>query len=539
MKTRFIYFILASFRIAAMAADTDLSAVYNFIASRAGLEVYHGDTKCATRYQMDVMRYWNDMNQQNQQLWLTSMQLDTARTEQLITPAGHFKLHWNNTGVHAVPQADLSGNGVPDYIDSAAVIFDQVWHTEIELLGYNPPPGSDGNPAAIYQIYFTDQGYYGLTWFDQKIETANRVRYTSFMEVENDFAGFYSPGLKGLKVTAAHEFHHAIQLGYNVRQQDFFFYEMTSTWMEEYNYPEINDYRQYLDDFFDQVSNTPFNYYNQYTYFPYGNFLYVDMLDAIYGAGIVRQIWESMLTRTTLDALRYVLSSPAYGSSWLGSVAEYGKWLYYTGDRTQPGNYFTDAADFPLISISSGDRYIFPGGVPETVALSPLTNLYLEFIGTRGAQLDLLVTAPAFSDGGFRLMSSGGESGFYNLGEPYSSPGIGADTLTVQLANALDTGRNFGIDLNSGTPEAITIGPNPVRLDRGDREVLFRNIPADGEIFIFTTNGLEVAHIEDQASPTRIWNLTNKNGDTVSSGIYVYLVKSSEMDHSGKFAILR
>ena len=522
-----------------MAADTDLSAVHNFIASRAGLEAYRGDTKCATRYQMDVMRYWNDMNRRDQQLWLKTMQLDTARTEQLITPAGHFKLHWNNTGVDAVPQADVSGNGIPDYIDSAAVIFDQVWHTEIELLGYNPPPGPDGNPVAIYHIYFTDQGYYGLTWFDKRIEIDNTVKYTSFMEIENDFLGFYSPGLKGLKVTAAHEFHHAIQLGYNVRQQDYFFYEMTSTWMEEYNYPRINDYRQYLDDFFNQVSNTPFNYYNQYTFFPYGNFLYVQMLSDLYGADIVRHVWESMLTRPTLDALRYVLSLPAYSSSWLASLAEYGKWLYYTGDRTIPGNYFTDAADFPLISIRPGNTYIFPGGLPDEVPMSELTNHYLELIGTRGAQLDLLITAPAFSDGGFRLISRESESGFFNLGEPYNSPGIDADTLTLQLVNALDAGRTFGIDVTSGTSAVIAIGPNPVRLDRGDREVLFRNIPSDGQIYIFTMTGLEVAHIEKNASSTRIWNLTNKRGYPVSSGIYVYLVKSSEKEDSGKLAILR
>ena len=69
--------------------------------------------------------------------------------------------------------------------------------------------------------------------------------------------------------------------------------------------------------------------------------------------------------------------------------------------------------------------------------------------------------------------------------------------------------------------------------------MLFRNVPEDGEIYIFSTAGLEVAHITEVPSPTRIWDLTNKSGKMVASGIYIYLVKSESVEHKGKFAVIR
>ena len=457
----------------------------------------------------------------------------------MLSPSGHFMLHWNNTGPDAVPQEDISGSGIPDFIDSAAVIFDRVWHTEVDELGYQAPPGPDGGPTARYHIYFSNLGYYGLTWFDKQLIIDNRIKYTSFMEVDNDFDGFYSPGLEGLKVTAAHEFHHAIQLGYNVRQQDFFFYEMTSTFMEEYNYPGINDYRQYLDEFFDEFSNTPFNYYNQFTFFPYGNFLYVLMLNDLHGVQIIHDIWQEILDRPSLNALQDVLAAPVYGSSWAASLEEYGKWLYYTGDRHVPGNFFADAAEFPMITVSQADTYVFPDQIPQTVFMSSLANYYLRFIGTRGSSLNLLVASAEFSDGGFRLFSGGEGSDFYTLGEPVNLAGITTDTIIVQLVNARNAGREYGLDASTTGTTAITLGPNPVRLADGQRELLFRNIPEDAQIFIFSAAGLEIARIAANPSSTRVWDLTNTHGREVASGVYIYLLKSGSVKQTGKIAVIR
>ena len=70
------------------------------------------------------------------------------------------------------------------------------------------------------------------------------------MRIHHDFS-FVNPaanrGLPGLRVTLAHELHHAIQIGnYGYWESDQYFYVMTSVWMEDAVYTDVNDYYQYL-----------------------------------------------------------------------------------------------------------------------------------------------------------------------------------------------------------------------------------------------------------------------------------------------------
>ena len=72
--------------------------------------------------------------------------LKPQRQYSVVSPSGHFTLHYDLTGYNAVPAKDSLKNGIPDYIDSAAVILDHVWDVEINQLGYRPPPDSTGQP---------------------------------------------------------------------------------------------------------------------------------------------------------------------------------------------------------------------------------------------------------------------------------------------------------------------------------------------------------------------------------------------------------
>ena len=57
----------------------------------------------------------------------------------ILSSGGHFKIHYNTTGPHAVAPTDADANGVPDYVDEAARVFEAAWDLEINQLGYNPP----------------------------------------------------------------------------------------------------------------------------------------------------------------------------------------------------------------------------------------------------------------------------------------------------------------------------------------------------------------------------------------------------------------
>ena len=69
---------------------------------------------------------------------------------------------------------------------------------------------------------------------------------SGYCVLDNDFVGVpASPRWTARKVTAAHEFFHAIQFGYDFGE-DVWMLEATATWMEERVFDEVNDNRQYL-----------------------------------------------------------------------------------------------------------------------------------------------------------------------------------------------------------------------------------------------------------------------------------------------------
>lgn len=73
------------------------------------------------------------------------------------------------------------------------------------------------------------------------------------MRIDNSYyeSSYYTRGINALKVTLAHEFGHAVQLlSYGLWDEDIWFYEMTSIWLEEAVFDDVNDYYAYIPRFF-------------------------------------------------------------------------------------------------------------------------------------------------------------------------------------------------------------------------------------------------------------------------------------------------
>jgi hypothetical protein len=108
-----------------------------------------------------------------------------------------------------------------------------------------------------------------------------------------DFAKsqFGAPPANSLKVTAAHEFFHAVQFAYDYAE-DHWFMEATATWMEERFADDVNDNRQYLP--YSQVKRpgTALDIFNQNGFNQYGNWTFFEYLSEHFGKGVVRSIWN-------------------------------------------------------------------------------------------------------------------------------------------------------------------------------------------------------------------------------------------------------
>ncbi|MFH2054983.1 MAG: MXAN_6640 family putative metalloprotease, partial [bacterium] len=239
--------------------------------------------KSATEIFFEVKSEWDRLSRETQALLLPLLARPSA-THTYDSPSGMFKIHYNITGTDAVSTTDVNpNNGIPDYIDWLADYADSAYRAEVTNLGHLAPPGdfSSGGDSR-YDVYTEDMPYYGYT---QPEGAGDRAwnDYYSYISLENNFSGFPANDdpdgdQKGaMKVTMAHEYYHAIQLGYEVNMgSDVWFMEISSTWMEEWVFPFTNDNYNYFSDWF----NYP--YYSLHStsgLHPYGAFVWAKYLE--------------------------------------------------------------------------------------------------------------------------------------------------------------------------------------------------------------------------------------------------------------------
>ena len=198
-----------------------------------------------------------------------------------LSPSGHFLISYDTTGLDAVPDYDRNNDGFPDFVDFVAESFDHAWEIEIDSLGFRPPPDQSGQPVSVYPVLCErlSNGFYGLTFFDVSSDITDLpgFNYTSEISITTDFSFREYPHISNdpilrdsaaIAVTAAHEFNHAIQLGYRIwfeddnpnrRLIDLRYLESSATYMEEVLHDEVNDYYQCLPSYYrrtDPVSYT-------------------------------------------------------------------------------------------------------------------------------------------------------------------------------------------------------------------------------------------------------------------------------------------
>ncbi len=256
--------------------------------------------------------------------------------ESVVSSGGHFRVHFSTSGFHSTTVS---------FAEQIASVFEHCWQVEVEQLRFRPPPSDFGVDGPEYDVYVMNINDYGYTNADREIPETPRDDWTSFIVVDNDFANprYHTHGVPALQVTAAHEFFHAIHFGYrSFRDDDVFYYEASAVWMEDYVYDEVNDYYQYLPQFFERPDK-PFDTYDGWH--EYGLALWNKMLVRLYGVGIIREIWEQMLEESGLDAMSTVLHR--HGDSFERALAEFQVWQYFTGSRADSVQYFRESAHYP------------------------------------------------------------------------------------------------------------------------------------------------------------------------------------------------
>lgn len=264
-----------------------------------------------------------------------------ASASKYISPYGKFEISYSTTGEHAVSPTDTDASGIPDYVENIASYFDHSWKLLIDTLGYTAPPIGD----RYYPVSFLDMEYYGFC------SPENNPEGMTSIVMHNTYIGFGNnedpedPILGAAKVTAIHEFKHALQFINSLWREPGWMMEIDATWTEDIGYDYVNDYYNYL--FSSQITSPARSFENGDGY---EDCIWMHYLSEKYGVQINREIWER--SRDTNENIYEVFDNilKQYNSTYEEALMEYFSWNILTGTN----------ADNRLPSFEEAERYPSP-----------------------------------------------------------------------------------------------------------------------------------------------------------------------------------
>ncbi len=482
---------------------------------------------------------------------MTRSERETSRSD------GRFRVHYDTSASSPNTPAmlDASHQRIPgtaeEFVDSVFSVLRYVVHVEVDSLGYPFPP-SDGTLGGgpEYDVYILGNlGAYAYT--DPDSISSDGGLSTTSMSIDRDFS-FVTPdankGLPALRVTIAHEFHHAIQIGrYGYWVSHPFFYEITSVWLEDFVYPGVNDYLNYVASTRGQFRN-PGVIFDSNDDIMYSRGIWGKFIARKYGVDEMRRTWEEIRSMPPLQAIDAALRLPEYRSTFQNAFAEWSLWNFFTGPRNNPALYYSEGALFPgmteepivfsppsrgvagsLQNLASAYYQIANG--PDTLHLV-LSNL--NFSGELNAnpllptETDFLYTLNTRRvDDTYQPTSAG-------ISYKFSSP-----DNQVQWWSWAVVGANVGVPPYS--EEAAF--PNPFMADGRERVY----IPADGasgNLSIYSS-AMDLIYHATQSSALYFgkrvfsWDGTTDKQAPARSGIYIYVLSLPGHTATGKIALVR
>ena len=304
------------------------------------------------------------------------------------TPSGKFRIHFDTTGTHTVyqPTIDVNPqNGIPDYVDRTAEIFDFVWNYEIDSMGYDipAPDGTNGGGNDLFDVYMHKwSGTYGSAYPENFIPGyLGRGGYTSYLWVDPNYDGFgYPDRTVPMKVTAAHEFFHCVQFVYNANAGSWLL-ELSSTWIEDILYDNINDYYAYLSGgntvfTSPHLSLTTENGLHEYSACVFGHYVSEN-----FGVSAMQKIWEETIGQDGLSAVDSAMTF--YNTNAPDIFAGYCVWKYLTGNRANASHpHFQEATSYPKVRIQKRFSSLPIDATNETYpSLENYATYYLTIVG--------------------------------------------------------------------------------------------------------------------------------------------------------------
>jgi len=502
---------------------------------------------------------------------------------------GIFRFHYTLSGSQAVDSTDNNANSIPDYIDRVSATFNAVADQIINRMGYYRPPGDGWFPADYdnggsnhYDIYIDslNASYYGYTQSEYFAEDNGDNEYssvkennsiTSYIVIRNDYyTGFPNNELENIQVTAAHEFFHAVQFGYDSYEMPWL-KEATAVWMEEVIFDDINDCYQYMPSWFQSPhisldANGDNHWYGSFIYFEY-------ISEHLGGPNTIQRIWDKSIV---LNSKNDDYSHLAITSGLAPELSDFSDALNkmvianrILSSSSQAGIFaYEEAEDYPVIGPATFQTVAFTAGKTMTINSSNLqkyasqytriianTPVQVTLTNTSGPENDLMLHAIMETTTGDYVVKT---SSPVNIDPAHGYRWI---YLAVVSQKADGTDWDYQLSLDDGVYDSFTTDrpedfslanpyPNPFNLSKSQYH-RFTNIdvtvsvPQRIKIYIVNLSGRKVANIFNGYLPTKYtpyqftWTGRNDIGQRVPAGIYLIIAEGKQLQFWKKVTLLK
>jgi hypothetical protein len=485
--------------------------------------------------------------------------------------SGIIRFHYTTSGYHAVNNSDNNGNSIPDYIDSVAMIFNNVTNLLHNNMSYLHPPSDgyysidrDNGGSNHYDVYIRNLSsrYYGYVQpeefaqgngdNEQSISRTENNAFTSYMAMRNNYKNFPLEELMNIKVTIAHEYYHAIQFGYDGWEKPWLL-ESSAVWMEEEIYDEINDCYQYMEEWF----KFPHRSLDESGYHWYGSFIFFEYIEQHMGGSLtIRKILDQsaisdsreidgshLAINKALNKLGYSFQQALNGMS----IAN-----FIMSSQSKAGDFsYEEAESYPVKGPSILQKINFQMGTVDTIrsiSLSRFGSEYIQIFSTSPIQIDLKNMSGPFSDIQMNSIITKNDESYQIL----STPSINIDPIDIKsihlsivsqdsLGNKWDyniiirdgkpgTNSNVPMDFNLSDPY-----PNPFNGLVKFSVYMLKDTKITIDIFDISGRKVNRLYNDKLSSGNHnfTWHGKNITKNKLSSGIY-YIKVATEINQEWK-----
>lgn len=295
----------------------------------------------------------------------------------------NFRIHYTLEGDDATTTS---------FVQSVADTVEEVLAIQVGQIGWVRPPsdmleGGDGR----YDVYITNiTDAYGYASSSSPAgdnpNTAVVEEYArpAYLNLDNDYSDYDDP-IQAMRATAAHEFHHIIQYGYDYA--DFqWYYESTASWMETVTFPAQEEATIYVGDVF-TYPEICFGAQGEADVTGgavYGSWLFLEYLQTTYGQSAPLMLWDNIAVTDGWEPLETTLAS--FGDTVPNFVARY-HINNLVRDYQFVSGFEDDTVWLEQVITGAGDWTFTGNGIQEMGAN------YFEFSAPRGVY-DIVLNAP-------------------------------------------------------------------------------------------------------------------------------------------------